>query len=123
VLKKDFMEETPDDDKFTPLLEDLSDFRFEYFEADESEDEGGEGGEWVETWDGKEKKELPREIRMTAQWKDKKGKKGEVEISLPALVSIPVYRFDDRGVKSPVRSQKPVFTGPGQPGASGKGTN
>jgi hypothetical protein len=103
VLKKDFMEDTPDDDKFTPLLEDLSDFKFEYFEADESEDEGEEGGEWVEAWDGKEKKELPREVRMTAQWKDKKGKKGETEISLPTVVSIPVYRYDDR-VKTPMRT-------------------
>jgi general secretion pathway protein J len=118
VLNKDFMEDTPDDDKFTPLLEDLSDFKFEYFEAAEDEDKEGEGGEWIEAWDGKEKKELPREVRMTAQWKEKKGKKGETEISLPALVSIPVYRYDDRG-KSPVRSQSPVSTGPGRKGTGG----
>jgi len=86
VLNKDFMEESPDDDKFLPLLEDLSDFKFEYFQEGESEEEAGE---WLGSWDGKDKKELPREVRMTVQWKEKKGKKEEVEMSLPALVSIP----------------------------------
>jgi len=112
VLNKDFMEETPDDEKFSLLLEDLSDFRFEYFEAEEDEDKEGEGGEWVKAWDGKEKKELPREVRMTAQWKEKKGKKGEVEMSLPALVSIPAYQFDDRGQRPGQTGQRPVQTGP-----------
>jgi general secretion pathway protein J len=93
VLNKDFMEESPDDDKFLVLLEDLSDFKFEYFQEGENKDEAGE---WVESWDGKDKKELPREVRMTVQWKEKKGKKEEIEMSLPALVSIPAHRFDDR---------------------------
>lgn len=104
VLNKDFMEDTPDDDKFLPLLEDLSDFKFEYFKEGESEDEAGE---WVGSWDGKERKELPREVRMTAQWKEKKGKKEAIEMSLPALVSIPANRFDDR-----VRRPGPPVTRP-----------
>ena len=102
VLNKDFMEESPDDDKFLPLLEDLSDFKFEYFQEGESEEEAGE---WLGSWDGKDKKELPREVRMTVQWKEKKGKKEEVEMSLPALVSIPANRIDDRARRAepPVR--------------------
>jgi hypothetical protein len=43
VLNKDFMEETPDDDKFTPLLEDLSDFKFEYFQEGGKEEKGANG--------------------------------------------------------------------------------
>jgi len=112
VLNKDFMEETPDDDKFTPLLEDLSDFKFEYFEAEEDEDKGGEGGEWVGAWDGKEKKELPREVRMTAEWKENKGKKGEMEMSLPVLISIPAYRLDDRGRQPVPTGRRPAPTKP-----------
>jgi competence protein ComGC len=93
VLNKDFMEDTPDDDKFMLLLEDLSDFKFEYFQEGESKDVAGE---WLASWDGKEKKELPLEVRMTAQWKERRGKNEEMEISLPALASIPANRFDDR---------------------------
>jgi general secretion pathway protein J len=99
VLNKDFMEDTPDDDKFTPLLEDLSDFKFEYFQEGENKDEPGE---WLASWDGKEKKELPLEVRMTAQWKERKGKNEEMEVSLPTLASIPANRFDDR-VQQPGR--------------------
>ena len=90
VLNKDFMEETPEEEKFLPLLEDLSDFKFEFFEAGEDEEESGK---WVETWDGKEKIELPRQVRMTVSWSE--GKK-ETEISLPMLVSLPAFRYDDR---------------------------
>ena len=53
VLNKDFMEDTPDDDKFTPLLEDLSDFKFEYFQEGESKEERGRMGGFL-GWKGKE---------------------------------------------------------------------
>ncbi len=92
VLNKDFMEDTPDDDKFLPLIENLSDLKFEYFQEGETKDEAGE---WFESWDAKDKKQLPSEVRMTVQWREGKGKK-ETELSLPALVSIPANRFDDR---------------------------
>ena len=91
VLNKDFMEETPEEEKLLPLLEDLSDFKFEYFEASEDSEESGD---WLETWDGKEKIELPRQMRITASWREGKG---ETEMSLPVLVSLPAYRYDDRG--------------------------
>ncbi len=105
VLNKDFMDESPDDDKFLTLLEDLSDFKFEYFQEGESKEEAGE---WLGSWDGKEKKELPREVRMTVQWKEKQGKKAETEISLPALVSIPANRFDDRTRRPVMPTPRPV---------------
>ena len=93
VLNKDFLEETPEEEKFFPLLEGLSDFGFEYFQDEEEE----ENGEWVESWDGKDKMELPLQVRMTAYWKEKRGQKEEIERNLPTLVSIPAHLFDERG--------------------------
>ena len=94
VLNKDFMEETPDADKFLPLLEGLSEITFEYFQEGKDQEEAGE---WMDSWDAKEKKELPRQIRMVTKWKEKKEKKEELEGSLTTLLSLPANRFDDRG--------------------------
>jgi len=90
VLNKDFMEETPEEEKFLTLLGDLSEFGFEYFQEGEEEEEVGE---WVESWDGKDKRELPRQMRMIAKWG---GEKKEREETLTTLVSIPTLRYDDR---------------------------
>jgi len=107
VLNKDFLEETPEEEKFLPLLEGLSDFGFEYFqEGEEEEDEG----EWVESWDGKDKNELPLEVRMTATWKEKRRQKEEIEMNLPTLVSIPARLHDERG--RPGRGSVPRSTQP-----------
>ncbi len=96
VLNKDFMEETPDPDKFLTLLEGLSEITFEYFKEGEEQEEAGE---WMDSWDAKDKKELPRQIRMVTKWKEKKE---EQEGSISTLVSLPANRFDDRG-KTPGR--------------------
>jgi len=90
VLNKDFMEETPEDEKFLTLLGDLSEFGFEYFQEAEEEEEVGE---WAESWDGKDKRELPSQMRMVAKWG---GEKKEGEETLTTLVSIPTLRYDDR---------------------------
>jgi len=90
VLNKDFMEETPEEEKFLTLLEDLSEFGFEYFQEGEEEEEVGE---WVESWDGKDKRELPSQIRMVAKWG---GEKKEREETLTTLIAIPTLRYDDR---------------------------
>jgi len=90
VLNKDFMEETPEEEKFLTLLEDLSEFGFEYFQEGEEEEEVGE---WAESWDGKDKRELPSQIRMVAKWG---GEKKEREETLTTLIAIPTLRYDDR---------------------------
>jgi len=90
VLNKDFMEETPEEEKFLTLLEDLSEFGFEYFQEGEEEEEIGE---WAESWDGKDKRELPSQIRMVAKWG---GEKKEREETLTTLIAIPTLRYDDR---------------------------
>jgi len=90
VLNKDFMEETPEEEQFLTLLENLSEFGFEYFQEGEEEEEVGE---WAESWDGKDKRELPRQMRMVAKWG---GTKREGEETLTTLVAIPTFRYDDR---------------------------
>jgi len=90
VLNKNFMEDTPEDEKFLTLLGDLSEFGFEYFQEAEEEEEVGE---WAESWDGKDKRELPSQMRMVAKWG---GEKKEGEETLTTLVSIPTLRYDDR---------------------------
>jgi general secretion pathway protein J len=108
VLNKDFMEETPDEEKFLTLLEDLSEFGFEYFQEGEEEEEVGE---WAESWDGKDKRELPRQMRMVAKWG---GGKREEEETLTTLVAIPTIRYDDRtlgrGRPIPQPTPKPPST-------------
>lgn len=91
VLNKDFMEDPPKDEDFMALLEGLSGIRFEYFKDGEEEESPGE---WVEVWDGKEETELPRQIKVSLQWKEKKD---DTEVVLPALVSLPARVYDSRG--------------------------
>ena len=108
VLNKDFMEETPEGEKFFPLIEGLSDMSFEYFEeAEESES----AGEWVESWDAKEKKILPQQVKVVMKWKDKK----QSEVTLPAVVSLPARVFDDRktGLRTIQRPGSPALQQPG----------
>jgi len=102
VLNKDFTEETPKDDDFLTFIDGISDIKFEYYKESEDEETTGE---WVNSWDGKEETELPRQIRVNLTWKEKKG---EPEVVLPALVSIPAHRYDDKGKKT-------VLTVPGRP--------
>jgi hypothetical protein len=90
VLNKDFMEEAPEEEKFLTLLEDLSEFGFEFFQEGEEEEEVGE---WVESWDAKDKRELPRQMRMVAKWG---GTEREGEETLTTLITIPTLRYDDR---------------------------
>lgn len=93
VLNKDFMEETPAEDLFVSLLEDLADIKFEYFKEPKDEEEEGE---WVESWDAKEQKQLPSQVRVAAKWKDK-----EEELVVPSFLSLPAHKHDDRGRPAP----------------------
>ena len=95
VLNKNFLEETPDEEQFLTLTDGLSDLSFEYFDEGPAEGRGEDAsGEWVETWDTKEKKVLPSQVKITVTWKEKKA---ELEIALPVVVSLPARVYDDRG--------------------------
>jgi hypothetical protein len=91
LLSKNFMEETPNDEDFLTLMDDLSDLKFEYFSEGETKDETGE---WVESWDAKEKKSLPSQVKMSVTWREKKQ---EIEMALPTVISLPARVSDDRG--------------------------
>ncbi len=91
VLNKDFLEDTPKDEEFLTLVDGLSDLKFEYL--DEGEDKEA-AGDWYVSWDAKEKKALPNQVRVSIRWKEKKE---ELEMAFPALVSLPARVFDDRG--------------------------
>jgi general secretion pathway protein J len=108
VLNKDFMEETPDGDQFLTLLDGLSEIGFEYLEEG---DEKESAGEWVESWDAKEKKMLPLQVRVVMKWKDKKSP----EVTLPTLVSLPTRVYDDRK-PGPGMIQRPGAPALQQPG-------
>lgn len=95
VLNKNFVEETPGEDEFLPLMEGLSLLSFEYFNEGEGKEEAGE---WVESWDAKEKKALPSQVKVTVKWKEKKE---ELEAAIPTIVSLPARVYDDRGRPGP----------------------
>ena len=102
ILRTDFMEETPGDEQFVTLIDDLADLTFEYFQEGEEEEEPGE---WLTSWEGKDKKILPRQVRLTATWREKR--RGEdVQVVLPTLIPIPAYRFEDRKTP-PTRLRRP----------------
>ena len=103
VLNKTFLEETPDEEQFLTLMDGLSDLRFEYFEEGDDKDSTGA---WGESWDAKEKKVLPSQVKMTVTWKEKRE---ELEIPLPTLVSLPARIYDDRGksLTAPVTKTRP----------------
>jgi general secretion pathway protein J len=102
VMNKDFMDETPNEEDFLTLMDDLSDLKFEYFSEGETKDETGE---WVESWDTKEKKALPGQIKMSITWKEKKE---ELEVALPMVVSFPARVYDDRGRAVPPPGPRPT---------------
>jgi general secretion pathway protein J len=100
LLNKDFMEEEPKEDEFFTVLEDLRDAKFEYFEEGEEAE-----GEWVESWDGKEKRTLPRQVRVVAQWEGKR--EGEESVFSTHIV-LPAYRYDERVISSSRGRLRPV---------------
>jgi general secretion pathway protein J len=91
VLNKDLMEENPKEEQAVPLLEGISEMHFEYYQ--EEDPDKGQAGGWLTEWDAKEKRELPRALRMTLIHTGGKGQKEESPIIL--LASLPSYRFEE----------------------------
>jgi general secretion pathway protein J len=100
VLNKNLLEETPDEEEFLTLVEGLSDLRFEYYDEGKTTEETGE---WVESWDAKEKKRLPSQLKMTLRWTDKRE---ELETPFLTLVSLPAHVYDERGKPIPTTITK-----------------
>jgi len=91
LIRKNFFEEGPREDSGVPLIEGISDIRFEYYQEEDSLKNRNEG--WVEKWNAKEEKELPRAVRMTVTYKN--GQSGKEEASMTLLASVSANRFED----------------------------
>ncbi len=84
-----FCEISPNEEKGIPLMEGISNVRFEYYQ--EADREKNRAEEWKENWDTREEKELPRALRITFNYKN--GRKEEVSMNL--LSSISANRFEE----------------------------
>jgi len=119
ALNKDFMEEPPPEELGVALFEGISDVRFEYYQEPDSE-KNLTGG-WEEEWNTREKKELPKALKMTITPKKGQGIKEEFPFSI--LTPIPSYRYEAvklSGSKAgtPQAPRVPVTRpGPPRPGA------
>lgn len=91
VLNRDFMEEDPKEELGVSLLEEISEVRFEYYQEEDPEKEQASG--WFTEWNAKEKRELPKALRMTFIYKKGNGEKEESPIIL--LASLPSNRFEE----------------------------
>jgi len=101
ALNKDLFAEEPKEEVGVPLLEGISDVRFEYYR--EADPENNRPEEWVEEWHAKEERALPKALRMTIIQKDPEGKK---EIPVTIFASLPAYQFEEVRTR-PVRRRIP----------------
>jgi general secretion pathway protein J len=90
ALNKDFMEEQPPEESGVALFEGITDVRFEYYQ--EADLEKNLTGGWEEEWNTREKKELPKALKMTVI--PKKGQGIKEEIPFTVLTPIPSYRYE-----------------------------
>jgi hypothetical protein len=102
------MDDKPKEELGVPLLEEVSRVRFEYYQEEDAENKKAAG--WVEEWKAKDKKELPRALRMTLT--QKKGKGGEEEAPVFLMTSLPSYQFEEirTGPSRRVIPQRPPGT-------------
>jgi general secretion pathway protein J len=117
ALNKDFMEETPPEELGVALFEGISDVRFEYYQ--EADLEKNVTGGWEEEWNTRDKKELPKALRMTVI--PKKGQGTREEYAFTVLTPIPCYRYEAvkmTGSKggTPQTPQPPLITPRRPPG-------
>jgi general secretion pathway protein J len=90
ALNKDFMEEPPLEDSGVALFEGIAEVRFDYYQ--EADTEKNQPGGWVEEWNAREKKELPKALRMTLIPRKEPGKKEEPPFTI--LNPLPSYRYE-----------------------------
>ncbi len=100
ALNKDFFEERPKEELEIPLLEGISNVKFEYYRGEKPDKNRTEG--WVPEWNAKEEKELPGAFRMTITYASdpqagQSGKGREKRVSVPLLAVIPASRPEEVG--------------------------
>jgi len=90
ALNKDFMGEPPPEESGVALFEGITDVRFEYYQ--EADLEKNITGGWEEEWNTRDKKELPKALKMTVIPKKGQGIKEEAPFTI--LTPIPSYRYE-----------------------------
>ncbi|MBM4277258.1 MAG: prepilin-type N-terminal cleavage/methylation domain-containing protein [Deltaproteobacteria bacterium] len=81
ALNREFFEEEPKEEEGIPLMEGISNLLLEYYQEEDSSKNQTEA--WLEEWSAKEKKELPKCLKMTVNFKDPKGKDSSFGLILP----------------------------------------
>jgi general secretion pathway protein J len=89
VLNRDLLEEEPKEGIGIPLIEGVSRILFEYYQEEDLSKNQTEA--WLEEWSAKEKKELPKCLKMTVNFKDSKGKDPSFVLILP----ISAFQFEE----------------------------
>jgi len=89
VLNRNLFEEEPKEEIGIPLIEGISRILFEYYQEEDLSKNQTEA--WLEEWSAKEKKELPKCLKMTVNFKDSKGKDPSFVLILP----ISAFQFEE----------------------------
>lgn len=81
ALNRNFFEEEPKEENGVLLMEGISSLLFEYYQPEDSSKNQDEA--WLEEWDAKEKKELPRCLKMKVTFSHSKRKNSSFVLLLP----------------------------------------
>ncbi len=100
VLRQGFFEEELKREKADVLMEGISRLSFEYYQEEDSSKNQRE--EWLKEWDGKERKELPKAIKLNLSLKKKGG-----ETSFSLLLPISAHQFEPIRVSPVMRRVLP----------------
>jgi hypothetical protein len=84
------MEEPPPEELAVALFEGITDVRFEYYQ--EADLEKNLSGGWEEEWNTRDKKELPKALKMTVIPRRGQGIREESPFTI--LTPIPSYRYE-----------------------------
>jgi len=108
ALNRDFFEDDLKEDSAVTLFGGISQVRFEYYS--EADKEKSRTEEWVEEWNAKEKKELPKAVRMTVIYWNERGKEEAFPITVLAPVS--AYQFEELRTGPMGLGRRTTQTGP-----------
>ncbi|MEW6377079.1 MAG: prepilin-type N-terminal cleavage/methylation domain-containing protein [Thermodesulfobacteriota bacterium] len=89
VLNRNFFEEEPKEGEGIPLIEGVSKVLFEYYQEEDPSKNQTEA--WLEEWSAREKKELPRCLRMELSLKKPDGN----ESSLTLILPISAFQYEE----------------------------
>lgn len=97
VLNRNFFEGEPKESEKIVLLDRVSRVSIEYYQEEDSSKNQTEA--WLEEWNTKEKKELPRCLRMALNLKKPDGKESSVTLVLP----IAAFQYEEIRPTLPIR--------------------